>query len=73
MIYSQETKRGGAVILTNAIRCTKCGTTIESTNRHDFVWCPCKSVAVDGGKDYLRRVGNREDWEEKSLYKEDDC
>lgn len=26
----------------------------------------CGDVAVDGGKDYLRRCGNREDWEELS-------
>jgi hypothetical protein len=24
--------------------------------RHDFVWCPCKAVAVDGGQDYQRLV-----------------
>jgi len=24
--------------------------------------------AVDGGKDYLRRCGNRDDWEECSIF-----
>ena len=65
------------MILLNSIQCTKCGTTIVSETRHDFVWCPCKSVAVDGGKDYLKRVGNRENWKELSRYKaeggEDPC
>ena len=56
------------MILTNAIRCTKCDTIIESIDRHDFKRCPCKSVAVDGGKDYLRRIGDPENWEEKSTY-----
>jgi hypothetical protein len=56
-----------SMIELNAINCNKCGTLIKSESRHDFVWCPCKSVAVDGGKDYLRRVGNPEDWEEKSI------
>jgi hypothetical protein len=22
--------------------------------RHDFKWCACKSIAVDGGGDYLK-------------------
>ena len=33
---------------------------------HDFKFCKCGAVAVDGGKDYLRRCGNREDWEDLS-------
>lgn len=36
-------------IRTNRIKCKKCGCIIESTNVHDFKWCSCKSVAVDGG------------------------
>lgn len=32
----------------------------------DFKFCSCGSCAVDGGHDYLRRCGNREDWEELS-------
>ncbi len=51
-------------IIANKIRCKKCGEIIESVHRHDFKYCSCRSVAVDGGKDYLRRLGNREDWEE---------
>lgn len=61
------------MILKNAIRCRACGHEIESVTRHDFKWCPCKTVAVDGGKDYLKRVGPLELWEEKSIYKEDTC
>ena len=33
---------------------------------HDFKFCKCKSVAVDGGHDYLRRVGQPEEWEDLS-------
>jgi len=55
-------------ILVNKIRCKKCNEVIESTHRHDFKFCKCGTVAVDGGKDYLRRCGNREDWEELSEY-----
>lgn len=57
-------------IIKNKIRCKKCGDVIESTHRHDFKFCKCGAVAVDGGKDYLRRCGNREDWEELSKISE---
>lgn len=53
-------------IIANRIKCNKCGDIIESTHRHDFKGCSCKSVFVDGGHDYLRRVGNREDWTDLS-------
>ena len=55
-------------IITNKIRCRKCGDVIESTYTHDFRFCKCGAVAVDGGKEYLRRVGNLEDWEELSEF-----
>ena len=55
-------------IITNKIRCRKCGDVIESTYTHDFRFCNCGAVAVDGGKEYLRRVGNLEDWEEISEF-----
>ena len=45
----------------NWIKCRKCGIIIESQSRHDFVWCPCHSIFVDGGEDYCRRGGNLED------------
>lgn len=53
-------------IRTNRIKCKKCGDIIESYNVHDFKWCSCKSVAVDGGREYLRRLGSPEDYEELS-------
>lgn len=53
-------------IVVNKIRCLKCGDIIESTSRHDFKFCKCQSVAVDGGHDYLRRVGSPLDYEELS-------
>lgn len=54
-------------ILVNKIRCKNCGDIIESKSVHDFNFCKCESVAVDGGHDYLRRVGELEDWEELSV------
>lgn len=41
----------------NKIKCKKCGDILESKTRHDFRYCSCGSVAVDGGQDYMRRVG----------------
>ena len=48
-------------ILVNKIQCKKCKDIIESKNVHDFKWCTCKSIAVDSGLEYLRRIGNIED------------
>ena len=35
------------------VKCLHCGDVIQSMYRHDFKWCSCHSVAVDGGADYL--------------------
>ena len=48
-------------ILVNKIQCKKCKDIIESKYFHDFKWCVCRNIAVDGGLEYLRRVGNLED------------
>jgi hypothetical protein len=42
-------------ITVNAAKCLKCGDTIMSTSRHDFVTCSCGNLSVDGGHDYLKR------------------
>ena len=57
-------------IARNAIRCNKCGDEIESVYTHDFKCCSCGAVAVDGGKEYLRRCGERNDFTELSTYEE---
>ncbi len=43
------------------IKCLKCGDIIESMFRHDFRWCSCRNIFIDGGNDYLRYGGNIED------------
>lgn len=43
-------------ILINAITCLKCKDLIVSMHIHDFRWCSCESVAVDGGRSYLKRA-----------------
>ena len=59
-------------IIHNRIRCKKCGEIIESFSVNDFKWCSCGAVAADGGKDYLRRCGNREDYEDLSVVRHAD-
>ncbi len=43
------------IIIKNAAKCLNCGEIVESTYRHDFVMCSCGNLAVDGGRDYLKR------------------
>lgn len=54
-------------IMSNKVKCKLCGKIIESKYTHDFVTCSCGKVSVDGGHDYLRRLGNLEDFEELSF------
>jgi hypothetical protein len=44
-------------IKTNRAQCKSCNEVIESFHRHDFKFCKCKTIFVDGGKSYLRRGG----------------
>ena len=57
------------VILSNKIKCKKCEDIIESKNTNDYKRCSCGAVAIDGGKDYLKRIGNEKDYEELSEIK----
>lgn len=57
-------------IVRNAIRCKHCLDLIESIDTHEYKYCSCKKVAVDGGLDYLKRLGEQEDYEELSEVKE---
>lgn len=58
-------------IIHNRIKCLKCGEVIESVTVHDFKRCSCGACAVDGGREYLRRLGEKENWEELSEIEED--
>jgi hypothetical protein len=60
VIYVEEIKKQMA-ILKNKAQCAKCKDIIESYDRHDFKWCSCHSIFVDGGKEYMRRGGKFED------------
>lgn len=56
-------------IISNKIKCKKCGDIIESKTTNNLNRCSCGAVAVDGGKDYLKRIGNEEDYKELSIIK----
>ena len=46
------------MIVQNAVNFLSCGDLIVSKHRHDFVTCTCGAISVDGGQEYLRRVGD---------------
>ena len=48
-------------IIVNKAKCKKCGDIIESKEANDFKRCICGSIAVDGGHEYIKRVGNKDD------------
>jgi hypothetical protein len=56
------------VLIQNEAQCAKCGQIIFSRSRHDFVSCKCGAIAVDGGMDYRRIVGNLGDVIDRSMY-----
>jgi hypothetical protein len=45
-------------ILSNQVKCLKCEDEPFSAHRHDYKRCKCGAIAVDGGMDYMRRVGD---------------
>jgi hypothetical protein len=54
-------------IIQNELECLHCGDIIFSAHRHDFKYCKCGSVAVDGGMYYLLRVGDFGHTAERSM------
>lgn len=54
----------------NKIKCNYCEDVIVSEHRHDFKYCKCGKVAVDGGNDYLKRcyTNSPDDFTELSEY-----
>ena len=56
-------------IISNKIKCKKYGDIIESKSTNEYKRCSCGTVAIDGGKDYLKRIGNEEDYEKMSIVK----
>lgn len=60
-------------IIRNAIECAHCGWVLESRSRHEFVPHTCpklgdRMIACDGGRAYLKRVGDKGDWIERAEF-----
>ena len=55
-------------IIKNVAQCAKCLDIIESKHTHDFVSCKCGRISIDGGHEYLRRIGNHDHMLELSEY-----
>ena len=41
-----------------AVRCLLCDDVIQSHHRHDFKWCKCGAIGIDGGPVYTKMTGN---------------
>ena len=53
----------------HAIQCRKCSETIESKHVHDFKYCSCGAVGIDGGISAGNRIlGDPSDIEDRSVY-----
>ena len=53
----------------HAVYCKKCKETIESKWCHDFKFCSCGSIGIDGGIEAGNRIlGNLADMENRSVY-----
>lgn len=46
------------------IKCKKCGTKIFGNTHKKMTPCACGAVEVDGCEDYVRVLGNKEDYVE---------
>ena len=57
-------------LVRNALRCNKCDDEIVSIHRHDFNYCKCGAIAIDGGLEYTRRVGDIYNYTDLSVEEE---
>lgn len=48
-------------IIKNKAQCKKCKDIIESKGTNDLKRCSCGSIAVSGGLEYIKRIGNLDD------------
>lgn len=60
------------MIVSNSATCRKCKDFIFSRHVHDFVTCKCGAISVDGGQEYIRRVGDHADFIDSSFSLHDD-
>jgi hypothetical protein len=53
-MVSCDAKGSKVMVTVSAIKCPGCGTILFSRARHDFHYCPCGDVSIDGGLDYMK-------------------
>lgn len=41
-------------VVVNKVRCKHCNDIIESTHTHDFKYCSCGRISIDGGHEYQK-------------------
>lgn len=54
------------------VKCKHCGDIIQSMHRHDFKYCSCKTIAVDGGSAYLKMMFTNSPDEDFEVLKNED-
>lgn len=59
-------------IVSNQIECLLCGDKPFSMSRHHYSPCICGKVAVDGGQDYCKRIGDPSHYKELAIVMEED-
>ena len=59
-------------IIENKAQCKKCQDIIQSKSTIELKRCSCGSIAVDGGLDYIKRLGNLDDIIELTKYEGDE-
>lgn len=64
-------------LIRNSAQCNRCKEILVSRHVHDFVACQCfnssggrRGITIDGGTDYLKRSGDKEDINELSIFEE---
>lgn len=58
-------------IIKNKAQCKKCKDIIESKATNDLKKCSCSSIAMDGGLEHIKRIGNLDDVIELSEYEKE--
>src|SRR5688572_19181370 len=61
MTFEDQDPIGDLIIKRNSAKCGLCNVEVTSKHVHDFRWCDCGNVSVDGGYHYLNhgwRDGN---------------
>lgn len=60
------------VIIENKVQCRLCGSVLISRSRRDLQVCKCGAILIEGGLEYLRKGGKKENIIELSTFTEDE-